>query len=82
MQNSTQLGQEQPELCPAEIGSVEQGQHTKGSRRILLLQLALAATVAGPSSASDFFLPLDSSERLPPGISKLTAPQCTVPLYA
>ncbi|DBB04117.1 hypothetical protein WJX77_006144 [Trebouxia sp. C0004] len=47
-------------------------QQADPGRRVLLLQLALTAAVAGPSSARDFIVPLDSTGRLPPGYEDLT----------
>ena len=49
----------------------EQAEEGHKHRRTLLLQLAFAATVAGPCSARDFILPLDSNEKLPPGVANL-----------
>ncbi|DBB07647.1 TPA: hypothetical protein ACH3X3_009082 [Trebouxia sp. C0006] len=47
-------------------------QQADPGRRALLLQLVLTAAVAGPSSARDFIVPLDSTGRLPPGYEDLT----------
>ncbi len=54
------------------VAELNNRQQADPGRRVLLLQLALTAAVAGPSSARDFIVPLDSTGRLPPGVASFT----------
>jgi len=65
-------------LFAAELNTRQQADP---GRRVLLLQLALTAAVAGPSSARDFIVPLDSTGRLPPGAASFTT-MCNTSYWA